>query len=90
VLRTLSGGAVFGVAYFVLSQIVGFVYLLLATVFRWDVPGYHEPTEYEWWRWLLFSVWVAGFGVAVWWGASRFRSQPNPCRPAGQDANPQE
>jgi hypothetical protein len=78
VTRRLIGGLAVGVLYFVLSQLVGLVYLFLATAFGWQVRGYHEAAEYEWWSWLLFVVWVAGFFVAVWWGAARFGSRREP------------
>lgn len=74
-LTKLIRGALFGVVYLVLSQVVGIAYLLLAAALGWDVPGYHEPAEYEWWSWPIFIVWVAGFVVAVWWGASSVRSR---------------
>jgi hypothetical protein len=76
--RGLIGGVVFGASYFVVSQLAALVYLLLAAAFGWQVRGYHEPADHEWWSWLLFVVWVAGFAVAVWWGASRFRSRLEP------------
>jgi hypothetical protein len=76
--RRVIGGAAVGVVYFVFSQLVGLAYLFLAAVFGWQVRGYHEPAEYDVWTWLVFAVWVAGFVFAVWWGAFRLVSRPEP------------
>ena len=74
---------VFGALYFVASQLAALAYLFLATAFGWQVSGYHEPAEYTWWSWLLWAMWVAGFVLTVWWGATRPRlgRRPGPAAP---------
>ena len=78
--RKLVAGAVAAVLYFVLSQVVFIAFLFLATWRGWDLPWYHEPAEYHWWRWLLFALWCAGFVAFVWWASSRFGNRSRESR----------
>lgn len=53
--------------YVALGQLIGLVVLGLATIFQFDVPGYHEPGSYGWWSWVLLGLWFAGLVVIIWW-----------------------
>ena len=76
----IVAAALAGLLYFVVTQLLAVGYLLLAAWAGWDVPGYHEPAEYHWWSWIVFSLWCAGFALVAWWAAFRLpfrRSRPS-------------
>jgi hypothetical protein len=54
------------VGYVVLWRFVGMAVLLVAWLFGFDYPGYHEVSP-AWWGWLWGIIFLAGLAALLWW-----------------------